>query len=254
MVFGVSWTAARLFGIGPSLAGPLDMPDPDEMGRYACAQGPVGSPSIGDRKKIDAAPGQPLLPEDLAGALVPVATDDALKRAGKGKLEAWPAVATLAVGGGTITADCEGPPTDRDDFSFGCKRPLQCELMTRIDGRAVRLATRPQAGQQLAPIESEREALGLLAIVEQDLFLPLTEGERAVWTAEAPSYTAVEPVLPWLGIETHDQGWLVRAPKRARCGCEHDIVRYAWWVSRTGRVCLVEETPVILAFGPTTCG
>lgn len=248
MVSSAVWWLTR-----GALAGPLDNPDPDEMARYVCAQGSVGSPSLGERTKSETSPGLPILPEDLTSVLTPVASDDALKRAGKGKLEAWPAIATLATSARTVSADCEGPPTDRDDFSFGCKRPLQCELMTAIDGRSVRLTTRPQAGQQLAPVESEREALGLLALVEQDLFLPLTEGERAQWLAEATAYTTVEPPLPWLGIETHPKGWLIRAPKRARCGCEHDIVRYAWWVSHTGRSCLVEEAPVILAFGPTTC-
>jgi hypothetical protein len=234
-------------------AGPLDQPDPDEMSGYQCVQGSPGAPTLKDRTRGQAPPGPPVLPPELGSQLAPFASDEAQRRAAKGKLEAWPAVATLATDGVTLSADCEGPPTDRDDFSFGCTKPLQCELMTSIGGKAQRLATRPQAGQRLAPVESAREALGLIGIIEQDLFLPLTPGELAAWSAESATYVATEPAIPWAEVEEHEEGWLVRAPRRARCGCEHDLVRYSWWVSRLGRTCMVEETPVILAFGQTTC-
>lgn len=233
-------------------AGPLDRPDPDEMSGYACLQGPAGAPTLGEGAVGSGPPGPPVL-GDLASSLLPFATDEALKRAGKGKLEAWPAVATLATRGVSISANCQGPPTDRDDFSFGCARPLQCELLTSIDGKAQRLATRPQAGQRLAPVETVQEAVGLVALVEQDLFLPLTPRELERWAEEAAGYTAVEPALPWVEVEKHKEGWLVRAPVRARCGCARDVVRRAWWVAINGRSCPVAETPLILAQAAEPC-
>ena len=53
--------------------------------------------------------------------------------------------------------------------------------------------------------------------------------------------------LPLVEIEEHAAGYLVRAPRYVTCGCKHDLIRVAYWVSRDGSVCNVDEDPVTLA-------
>jgi hypothetical protein len=238
--------------------GPLDQPDPDEMHGYRCAERPLtlaNNVPLADRTLVDAPPGSPVYPAGFQSNLLPFATDGELKQAGKKRgLLVFPAVASLATAAVPVVADCEGPATDRDDFVRGCKLPLQCELLTTVEGQRVTFATRPQVATKFAPIESAKEALGLVAFVEPDLFLPLTPGELARWADEAGGYQATAPEVPWVEVIEHDQGWLVRAPRRVGCGCDHDVVRRAWWVNREGRSCLVQEAPVALAVAKSpTC-
>src|SRR5690606_22544833 len=96
-------------------------------------------------------------------------------------------------------------------------------------------------------VEAPKEALGLVWFLDPDLFLPLTPDELAAWRAEAAGYVAVEPELPWVEIEEHAEGFLVRAPRKVRCGCDHDLVRRAYWVAKDGRSCALTEAPVLLA-------
>lgn len=242
-----------------ALAGPLDLPDPAEMGPYRCVERPLGLENraeLGDRTASESPPGPPLWPDGLRSGMVPHASDDELKRAAKGRyVETFPAVGTLATGGAPVVMSCQSRATTRDAFSFGCTEALACELLLKVEDRAVRLDSRPQVAAKFYPVDSPKEALGLLPFYEPDLFLPLTPGELAAWAAEAAGYRAVEPALPWVEIETHPEGYLIRAPRRVTCGCDHDVVRRAYWIARNGRGCAVAETPQALAVvaGPPVC-
>lgn len=231
--------------------GPLDLPFPTEMSGYRCLEHPLdlsnNVPLLG-RTLSAVPPGPPVYPTSVQSDLLPFASDAELKRAAKKRgLVGFPAVASLATAGVPIVADCEGPATDRDDFVHGCKLRLQCELLTSLDGDRLTLATRPQVASRFAPVDTPREALGLVMFVEPDLFLPMTADELSQWKDEAVGYQAVEPAVPWVEIEPHEDGWLVRAPRRVTCGCDHDVVRRAYWVARDGRACPIREAPVPLA-------
>ena len=233
-------------------AGPLDQPDPDEMSGFRCVERPLGAANnvqLFARTLEEGPPSAPVYPMGLQSSLVPFAGDAALKQAGKKRgLVVFPAVGSLATAGSPVVADCEGAATDRDDFVHGCKLPLQCEMITTLDGKGITLATRPQVASRFAPVDSLKEALGLVLFIEPDLFLPLTPGELAAWAEDAEGYKAVAPSVPWVEVQEHEHGWLIRAPRRVTCGCEHDVVRRAYWVaSKDGRSCAVQEAPVPLA-------
>lgn len=242
-----------------ALAGPLDLPDPAEMGPYRCVERPLGLENraeLGDRKVSDSPPGPPTWPVGVQSGMVPHASDADLVKAAKGRyVETFPAVGTLATGGVPVIESCQSRATTRDAFSFGCTEALACELLIEVDGKASRLQSRPQAAARFSPVEDAKEALGLLMFYEPDLFLPMTPGELAAWAEQAAGYRAVEPALPWVEIETHPDGFLVRAPRRVTCGCDHDVIRRAYWVAKDGRSCAVAETPLALAVvsGPPVC-
>ncbi|MEQ1507604.1 MAG: hypothetical protein ABMB14_35565 [Myxococcota bacterium] len=233
-----------------AVAGPLDLPDPGDMGRYRCVERAAtlaGDPPLTDRVAIADPPGPPTFGPGVEPALAPYATDDAIAKAAKKKLVALPAVGSLAVGGRPVVMDCENTATDRNDFSVGCRLSHACELLLTVEGTPVALASKPQVASKFAPVESVTEAVGLLAFYERDLFLPLTPGEREAWLEEAAGYQAVNPPVPWIEVEPHPGGWLIRAPRKGFCGCDHDLVRRAYWVSTDGRSCAVDEKPVTLA-------
>jgi hypothetical protein len=241
---------------GPASAGPLDRPDPEDMGRYRCVERPLGAKNdvpLVNRTLGDGPPGPPTFPSGVGSSLVPYAADAALKKAGKKhKLVVYPAAATLATRGEPVVADCENRALDDSHFAFGCDVKLACELYTRHDGEALVLDRRPQAASRFSPVEEVRDAVGLVAFYEPDLFLPLTPNELSRWEREAADYRVVEPQIPWIEVEKRDEGWLIRAPRRLKCGCDRDIVRRAYWVSKDGRGCMVDEPGVPLAQLPDT--
>ncbi|MEZ4240175.1 MAG: hypothetical protein R3F59_29285 [Myxococcota bacterium] len=236
---------------GLAHAGPLDRPDPDDMGRYRCTDRPLTRDNdvpLGNRTATDAPPGHPVYPTGLGSSLVPFATDAAIKKASrKHKVVAYNTVATLATRGVPVVADCENRAIDDSHFAWGCEVQLACQLYTEHDGHGIVLDRRPQAASRFAPIEEARDAVGLLAFYEPDLFLPLTPDELAQWDADAEDYHATAPEIPWVEVQEKPEGWLVWAPRRVHCGCERDIVRRAYWVSKDGRACPLVEDPQVLA-------
>lgn len=234
-----------------ALAGPLDAPDPADLAPYRCEPHPLGLDNpyaLGDRTVGTSPPGAPSIPAELRGRLAPFATDAAIKKAGKGAgAYPAPAVASLASVGSVVRRDCENRATTTDHFFVGCKVAVQCEVLVVHDGQTLTFDRRPQVGAKLAPVETPAEALGLAWFLDPELFLPLTPEELAAWAEESANYTLVEPAVPWVEVEERPQGWLVRAPRRVGCGCDHDVVRRTYWVSRDGRSCAVAEPGVPLA-------
>ncbi len=245
----ISWWAAL------ALAGPLDAPDPDDLGKYRCEERPLGldnAGALGDRKVGTNPPGPPTYPPGVQPQLGPFAPDKLLEKAGKGAgAYPAPAVASLATGGSVVRRDCENRATTTDHFYVGCRVAVQCEVLATIGGVAQSFDRRPQVGAKSAPVESGTEAIGLVWFLDPELFLPLTASELADWAEESANYSLVEPAAPWVELEEHPEGWLVRAPRRVGCGCSHDIVRRAYWVSRDGRSCPVAEPGVPLAVAKT---
>lgn len=233
-----------------AVAGPLDRPDATEMAGHRCRYRPVeierGAP-LDDREILEIPPGAPQIEAALELSSLP--TDAALRRAARGRgNHTLPAVSTLATGGIPALLGCSvRETTSQDDFTAGCRRVAPCELVIRVDGEGHKVGSFSQVGPVLHPITSASEALGLVALLDHSVFVPLTERERRAWTSDAGGYVSVEPRLPWVEIEQHEEGWLVRAPRRARCGTCRDVVRRAWWVANDGRSCQLEEPPVVLA-------
>ncbi len=234
-----------------ALAGPLDQPDPDAMGTFRCVERPLttqNSAGLGERKLADHPPGDPVYPQGLASSLVPHAPDAELEKAGKGKwVWAAPAFASLATGGVPIRRSCQSRAVTTDDFFEGCTEALRCEVHATVDGEVRTFDRRPQVASAFSPVDSPREALGVLWFLDPDLFLPMTPDELAAWRERAAGYLAVEPEVPWVEITEQAEGWLVRAPRLVRCGCEHDLVRRAYWVAKDGRSCALTEAPLLLA-------
>lgn len=240
----IGWAAA-------ALAGPLDAPDPDDLGKYRCVERPLDFDNpyaLGDRAVGSQPPGPPWYADGLGARLTPFTTDDQLKKAGKGAgAFPAPAVASLATAGLVVKRDCENRATTTDHYFVGCKELVQCEVIAKILGQTQTFDRRPQAGAKLAPVESPAEAVGLAWFLDPDVFLPLTPGELAAWKEEAAGYAQVEPPLPWVEVEEHDQGYVVRVPRKVGCGCRHDLVRRAYWISKDGRSCPLTEPGVPLA-------
>ncbi len=238
-------------GVVAALAGPLDAPDPTDMGKLRCEPHPLGLDNaygLGERTVGTTPPGPPTFPTGLQARLAPFATDSALRKASKGAgAYPAPAVASLASVGSVVRRDCENRATTMDHFFVGCRVAVQCEVLVTHDGATLTFDRRPQVGAKLAPVETPAEALGLTWFLDPELFLPLTPEELAAWAEESANYTLVEPAVPWVEIEEQPKGWLVRAPRRVGCGCDHDIVRRAYWIARDGRSCAVVEPPVPLA-------
>ncbi len=233
-----------------AVAGPLDRPDANEMEGYRCRYRPVAierGADLKDRELLDLPPGPPEIEAPLELAALP--TDADLRRAARGRgNHTLPAVATLATGGIPALLGCSvREPTFQDDFTVGCRRLAPCELVIQVEDEGHKVAWSSQVGPVLHPITSVSEALGLVALLDHSVFVPLTEGERRAWDADAPRYLSVVPQVPWVEIEQHTEGWLVRAPRRALCGGCRDVVRRAWWVANDGRSCQLDEAPVVLA-------
>ncbi len=251
MLLAVAAAAAAAF--------PLNTPDPDEMGTYRCKRHPVendNNVALESRTLSDQPPGPPSYADGVQGRLKGHANDTTLRKAGKGKGNlAAPASSSLATSGRPVTLGCGGRAATQDDFVIGCKRQQACTMLIRLPDHTGQYDRAGQLGPALAPIDNPAKALGLLAMLDRDLFLPLTAKELDRWAeVAAESYRAVEPAIPWVDIEEKSRAFVVRAPRLVQCGCQHDLVRRAWWVSRDGRACQLEEMPEPLAIATdSTC-
>lgn len=223
-------------------------PDPAQMAGHTCAE-PL---TLANNVPIDAArldgttPDAPVVPMMVEGFLNRFAGDEELRKAAKGKrVVALPALASLATRGTAVRMAC-GSKGD-SDYTWGCKAAEACTLVLQVGPVIHQLDQHDQLAPLLAPVTSQAEALGLLALQDHDLFLPLTPAEKRAWKEEAQGYHTVGPRAPWVEIEDHDTGWVIRVPRKVGCGCEHDLVRRAWWVSRDGSSCPIVEDPLPLA-------
>ncbi len=240
------WLTAAVWGF------PLNRPDPVAIEPYRCRRYPTGDKNnvvLSDQYAVsEQSPGAPVLGGAVAAILVPHATDRDMKRAaGARHTEALSALATLATGGLPSLLACDRSLAAQDDWRIGCKRPKGCSLQAVLGGEPVQADRAGKVGPVLSPIDDPRSALGLLALVETELLLPLSPGELALWTEEAVGYRAVLPTEPWLQVSEHTAGWVLHVPRRARCGCERDVVRRAYFVDRSGQLCELEEPGVPLA-------
>lgn len=237
--------------VSVALAFPLNRPDPELMDGTRCMRHPVD-----DRNNVEltghtvgeAPPGAPVL-GDLASVFAPFTTDEAKKKAARGKgVTSLPAVTSLvAEGQPVLRAACDRSAALGDDFTEGCKRPKACSVQVTVDGTPLQTGDSGKLGPKLSPIDTPKAAYGLVALVDQDVFLPLTPLELAEWAEEAEGYRAITPAEPWVQVEERTNGWIVRAARKVACGCERDLVRRAYWVDRAGNLCQIEETPVPLA-------
>jgi len=228
------------------------------MGDYRCADHPVSDKNnvpLNDYVVTDSPPGAPTFPMAVQGSLLPYATDDAQKATAKGKrVEALPAVATLAVKGRPVKLVCEpDSPDSADEFKWGCEKPLGCTIYLPVKSGTKLMKSTLQVGTALGHVGNEKTALGLVALLDAGVFLPMSPGEIGAWSERAQGYKAIKTDTPWVEFEEHEHGYIVRVPRVAECGCEKDLVRRAFWVSKDGRSCQVEEKGIPLATATDPC-
>jgi hypothetical protein len=238
---------------GVALAFPLNRPDPDRMEGHRCLRYPVGDANNVETTDFavgETPPGAPVIPDALRTALTAFATDEALKKAARGRgVTSLPAVTSLgSLGTPVLRAACDRKATDQDDFTEGCKRPKACALQVSVDGKPMFTPESDPIGPKLSPIDSPALALGLVAIVDAGVFLPLSPEELLAWSETAPAYRVIDGgTTPWVEVIERPLGWLVRVTRLGPCGCEQDLVRRPYWVDRGGNLCMIDEPPVPVA-------
>jgi hypothetical protein len=153
----------------------------------------------------------------------------------------------LTTGPGTWARCCPDKAGANDDFRVGCMFARACKIV----GPASSHSEREALTRALGPIDGPAKALGLVALLERDIFLPLSSAERTAaadsarffkWQPYADQAAAVE-------VEPLETGYVVRLPQMRHCGCGHSIVRLAYQVGADGTVCRAKEKPVALAYG-----
>lgn len=234
-------------------------PSPEAMGPYRCAEAPFGlGLSAGVPLETGLLPGTVLeaaLPEDLAAALSKVPNAEAVAQAlaavhaKAGEAVPARAAAGLAAGGQPVIKLCKREASEKEDFIEGCRHAAGCDLVLTLEGKRVVVSSLAELAEVLRPVDSKAEALGIAALADRWIWLPLNESEKAEFKVdhEDAQWTPVDTGLPLVEIEEHEAGYLVRAPRYVTCGCKHDLIRVAYWVSRSGAVCNVDEDPVTLA-------
>ena len=245
--------------VSTALAYPLNYPDARRMGGFRCVEHPVmnvNNADLADAVVSESPPGPPVFAPDLQRSLGPFASDEAMKATAKGKrVESFPAVASLALRGQPAKLVCEpDKPDSVDEYRWGCgERPLGCTAYIPLKSGSKAVRSTLQVGTLLGKITDPNEALGLVALIDAGVFLPMSPGELQAWAETAQGYRGIQTDKPWVEVVEHDYGWIVRAPRVATCGCERDVVRRAFWVSDDGRVCQVQEQPVALAHAVDPC-
>lgn len=233
-----------------ALAFPLNRPDPKRMDGLRCLRYPVdlqNNVETTDYTPTDRPPVTPMYSFDPGT----IPSDDALKKAAKGKgMYALPAVASLATEGRPIIVSCDRKASAQDDFTRGCKKPLGCTVQIVVNDRPKQAMDSDQIGPWVAPIDTAAKAVGVVALMDDDVFLPLTPEEQAAWVEQSAGYRVLSPENPWFEVERRNDGWLVHAARKVTCGCEHDLVRRSYWVDTKGRLCQLELPAVPLALAP----
>ncbi len=112
------------------------------------------------------------------------------------------------------------------------------------------IETRAALAAAVGPITSAREALAMVAVIDEQVWVPISEVERAQIPALAEVYGWRPPptALPAVQIEEHARGFVVRAPSFRRCGCDHHLMRRSFLVDRAGVVCTLDEPELMLAY------
>jgi hypothetical protein len=124
--------------------------------------------------------------------------------------------------------------------------PFHCAYRDE-GGREARTPT--ELAAMLAPIDTPARALGIVSLVHPEIVDP----ETTMRSAATFDFAALPGAPPAFEIEAAADGFVVRAPAMAMCGCTHHVVRVAFHVGRDGCVERAEEPLVPLAHSAGLC-
>ncbi len=125
------------------------------------------------------------------------------------------------------------PPIEKDEFIAGCMTLRRIFYLIR-DGASWRKASNPaELNGILGPARTQAEAVGRVALVFNDAWLPLTREARERALEYHRDWQAVAPIV---AAEQGPNGFAVRLPLRDSCGCEHPIHVVSFSVGSDGSV------------------
>jgi hypothetical protein len=124
-------------------------------------------------------------------------------------------------------------------FMRGCLIPSVC----RVEDDAGHVARTPEELAALvAPITTESQALGLVALAYGEVLQP-----SAASQASFLGWQGIPNAPPAYAVTRDATGFVVHAPAMAACGCSHHVLRVAFHVSRGGCVERLSDAPEPLA-------
>lgn len=236
---------------GNGAGGPATDTDPAATAAPACVDEPA-APQLTDPGTPVGAPalGYPAWLAELADDKPSV---DAIRAAAAGVCDdpQFPtdaqALAGLHKG---VALCCERPVAEDAAFVVGCRMAASCTVRVPSGGGHASARTADELAAALAPIDSRAEALGLVALIHRDVWLPLGEDTQTVAgeTAQMFKWHPYPDAPPIVEVTEHAWGYLVRASLARTCGCEHSLVRRTFRVDRDGSVCATSEPAQPIAY------
>jgi hypothetical protein len=154
-----------------------------------------------------------------------------------------PVESVSALARGDLEQCCE-QGADASMFSRGCLLPFHC-LYRDASGREAHTPT--ELAAMLAPIDTPARALGMVSLVHPEV------AEPEATTRSPFDFAALPGAPPAFEIEPVADGFVVRAPVIASCGCSHHLIRVAFRVGRDGCVERADEPLVPLAHAVAIC-
>jgi hypothetical protein len=151
--------------------------------------------------------------------------------------------AALAPHGDELRLCCERTEEWEDDaFMRGCMFPSACRYERDGGGEA---GTPAELAELLGGVETPAEALGLVALLHDEVLDPAVLGSGI---GDFYGWQAYPDAPPAFAVEVLPGGFVVHAAAYAGCGCSHHLVRMTFRVSAAGCVEVLEEPREPLAY------
>jgi hypothetical protein len=151
--------------------------------------------------------------------------------------------AALAPHGDELRLCCERTEEWEDDaFMRGCMFPSACRFERDGGGEA---GTPAELAELLGGVETPAEALGLVALLHDEVLDPAVRGSGI---GDFFGWQAYPDAPPAFAVEVLPDGFVVHAAAYAGCGCGHHLLRVAFHVSSEGCVEVLEEPREPLAY------
>jgi hypothetical protein len=136
------------------------------------------------------------------------------------------------------------PPIPRGEFTRGCML-LRRSWYVILDGATWRKASNPtQLHQILGPARTQAEAVGRVALVMDEHWLPLSREDRERALASHRDWQSVGPIV---AAKRGATGFSVRLPMSPHCGCEHPISVRSFSLGFDGSLSSGDDPSALLA-------
>ncbi len=158
-------------------------------------------------------------------------------------------IAAWAITPTTVTSSCQTVGTAEPRSGFyrgGGFQQTYCQYT--IGGR--KAAADEELAAALAPIDSPRKALGLVALRYVVAYGPELASPRPEKKVRMPKELAAGSVDAF-DVDRFDGGFIVRVPRES--SCPRSVIRRAYRVATDGSVCAAKERPVLLDVGDGLC-